>query len=319
MVDDRGHELNADFYGEADGPHIAVILKSYSGRNRPQPPRNGDYNPALELLLARLRKLHAVLADALLDTDYTRDRLPEADRKLITSPIRLALEPDMALLRRRIGNAQRQIGKRSASSRGETRKRIRLLVDVPGYQPDDAVQLAEKLAAPITEAVENELRYSPVEQAEEAIQDAAGKAAHRGTGQGFQRNQEIKTKVEAHAMKTAIAFYARRGWTVRDVHSSESYDLLCLRNGEVKHVEVKGTTEDGAMVLLTPNEVRHARENPSTALFVLSNVKVEPAEDGTINATGGMRHLNDPWHIDDGTLTPLGFKYQVPTQQAKDA
>jgi hypothetical protein len=266
-----------------------------------------------------LRKLHAVLADALLDTDYTRDRLPEADRKLITSPIRLALEPDMALLRRRIGNAQRQIGKRSASSRGETRKRIRLLVDVPGYQPDDAVQLAEKLAAPITEAVENELRYSPVEQAEEAIQDAAGKAAHRGTGQGFQRNQEIKTKVEAHAMKTAIAFYARRGWTVRDVHSSESYDLLCLRNGEVKHVEVKGTTEDGAMVLLTPNEVRHARENPSTALFVLSNVKVEPAEDGTINATGGMRHLNDPWHIDDGTLTPLGFKYQVPTQQAKDA
>ena len=66
------------------------------------------------------------------------------------------------------------------------------------------------------------------------------------------------------------------------------------------------------MVLLTPNEVRHARENPYAALFVLSNVEVESAEYGTINVTGGVRHLNDPWHIQDGTLIPLGFRYQVP-------
>ena len=205
MVNDRGHELNADYDGKPDGPHIAVILKSRSGRET-RPYRNGDYNPALELLLARLGKLDAVLVDALLDTDYTRERIPEADRKLISSPIELALEPDMALLRRRLGNAQRQIGRRSASSRGETRKRIRLRVDVPGYQPDDAERLAERLAAPITQTAENELRYSPVEQAEEAVQNAAGKAARRGTGQGFQRDQEIKAKVEEHAMNMATEF-----------------------------------------------------------------------------------------------------------------
>ena len=113
-------------------------------------------------------------------------------------------------------------------------------------------------------------------------------------------------------MNMATEFYAGKGWTVQDVHRAESYDLLCLRNGEVKHVEVKGTTEDGTMVLLTPNEVRHARENPYAALFVLSNVEVESAEYGTINVTGGVRHLNDPWHIQDGTLIPLGFRYQVP-------
>ncbi len=90
---------------------------------------------------------------------------------------------------------------------------------------------------------------------------------------------------------------------------------LCPCADEVKHVEVKGTTEDGAMVLLIPNEVRHTRENPCTALFVLSDVKVEQAEDGTINVTGGVRHLNDPWHIDDGTLIPLGFRYQVPARE----
>ena len=59
---------------------------------------------------------------------------------------------------------------------------------------------------------------------------------------------------------------------------------------EVKHVEVKGTTTDGAEVILTPNEVRHARENPCTALFVLSNITVERAEDGAVTATGGTHH-----------------------------
>jgi hypothetical protein len=322
MVDDRGQPLDADYYGEPDGPHIALILKSRSGRDPPEPPRNGDYNPALELLLARLGTLGAVLVDVLLDTDYVTQRLgmPEADRRLIKSPIRLAVEPDMALLRRRIGNAAAKIGRTSeTSTRGETRKKIRLRVDVPNYQPDDAGRLAERLAAPITETAEKELRYSPVEQAEEAVQEAAGKVVRRGTGQGFQRDQEVKAKVEERAMEMATEFYAGKGWIVRDVSSAESYDLLCLRNGEVKHVEVKGTTEDGAMVLLTRNEVRHARGNPSTALFVLSNVRVESAEDGTIHATGGMRHLNDPWHIDDGTLTPLGFRYQVPAQRAEDS
>jgi hypothetical protein len=324
MVDDRGHPLDADYYGEPDGPYIALILKSRSGsgQNPPQPTRNRDYNPALGLLLARLGELGAVLVDVLLDTDYVTQRLgmPEADRRLIKSPIQLALEPDMALLRRRIGNAAAKIGRTSETSRGgETRKKIRLRVDVPNYQPDGAARLAERLAARITETAETELRYSPVDEAEEAVQDAAGKVVRRGAGQGFQRNQEVKAKVEERAMKMATQFYDGKGWTVRDVHRTESYDLLCLRNGEVKHVEVKGTTEDGAMVLLTRNEVRHARENPSTALFVLSNVRVEPAEDGTIHATGGVRHLNDPWHVDDGTLTPLGFRYQVPAQRAKDS
>jgi hypothetical protein len=320
MVDDRGHELDADYHGEPDRPHIALILESRSGRNPPQPPRNGDYNPALELLLARLGKLGAVLIDVLLDTGYTqRLGMPEADRRLIKSPIPLALEPDMALLRRQIGNAQAQIGRTSDSKVGESRKRIRLRVDVPDYRPVDAARLADRLAAPITETANKGVRYSPVEQADEAVQEAAGKAVRQGTGQGFQRDQEVKTKVEAYAMKMATEFYAEKDWTVQDVHLTESYDLLCLHNDEVKHVEVKGTTEDGAMVLLTPLEVRHARENPSTALFVLSNVKVEPTEDGTINVTGGVRHVNDPWYIDDGTLTPLGFRYHVPPQRAKDA
>lgn len=117
--------------------------------------------------------------------------------------------------------------------------------------------------------------------------------------------------VEALAMYTATEFYSQ-AWDVEDVHGRESYDLICRRGDEVKHVEVKGTTTDGAEVILTPNEVRHARKYPCTALFALSNISVERAEDGTVTATGGTRHLYDPWRVDDGILTPLGFRYQVP-------
>ena len=183
-------------------------------------------------------------------------------------------------------------------------------------------QEAIGLFAPLREAVDQaEARSSvppiasPVAQAEEAVKDAAGKVARRGRGQGFQLDQEAKVAVEAHAMNVATAFYAK-DWDVKDVHGTESYDLICRRGNEVKHVEVKGTTGDGAEVILTPKEVDHAREMTNVALFIVSNVVVERADDGTVTASGGIRHPHDPWHIDDGTLRPLGFKYQVPDQRA---
>jgi hypothetical protein len=80
----------------------------------------------------------------------------------------------------------------------------------------------------------------------------------------------------------------------------------------VKHVEVKGTTTNGAEVILTLNEVKHAHAYPCTALFILSNIIIERSENGTVTAVGGDKHVFDPWLIDGGTLIPLGFRYLVP-------
>jgi hypothetical protein len=38
------------------------------------------------------------------------------------------------------------------------------------------------------------------------------------------------------------------------------------------------------------------------------------ADDGTVPAAGGVRYVLDPWNIDDGTLKPVGFRYQIPAQ-----
>ena len=143
-----------------------------------------------------------------------------------------------------------------------------------------------------------------------------GRAA--GKGQGFQLDQEMKVAVEALAMNLAAEFYSKDG-DVEDVHGRESYDLICRRGDEVKHVEVKGTTTNGAEVILTPNEVRHARQYPCSALFVVSNIAILRAENGTVAATSGNHHCYDLWRVADGTLTPLGLRYQVPPTPTEDA
>jgi hypothetical protein len=151
--------------------------------------------------------------------------------------------------------------------------------------------------------------FSPVEQAEDAVEQAAGRAARRGRGQGFQVDQAAKAAVEAHAMNVATDFYSE-SWTVEDVHGSESYDLLCRRGGEEMHVEVKGTTTSGQEVILTPNEVTHARTFQHTALFILTDISLERTDDGTVVASGGIPQMVDPWDIADGILIPIGFRYQ---------
>jgi len=186
--------------------------------------------------------------------------------------------------------------------------------------PQEAIGLFPKLRATVDQRAAQPpgvVPASPAEQAEEAVQDAAGKVARRGRGQGFQLDQEAKVAVEALAMNAATEFYSR-DWDVEDVHAAESYDLICRRGNEVKHIEVKGTTTDGAEVILTPKEVTHAREHSYTALFVLSGITVKRTEDGTVTATGGQHRYFDPWRLDDGTLTPLGFRYQVPGSRAED-
>jgi Protein NO VEIN, C-terminal/EVE domain len=507
LVDERGHAVDAEYHVETDGGHLALIMESRSGMSGRRAPRNPDYNRALAILLARLGRLNAVLVDALVDSRHTQDLgVPEADRRLIQAPIRLALEPDADVLRRRLGTAQAKIAQApDATKGGNSTKRIRIRVDVPGYRLGDSARLARAVAVPVAQGAEQGPGYwwereigenvwmeitrrddigtdlkapsaarggvatashdlvrlvqpgdvvvhydshreaivgisaaastaepapiywvargsyarrageqprwlpglrvaldryrqleppvtladirqrkdvllalrqriqaradgqpiyfpwipyqdtlrtfqsylvkmpqeaislfsqlramvdqeeaqppgfvpaSPAEQAEEAVKDAAGKLARPGRGQGFHLDQEAKIAVEALAMNVATEFYSK-AWDVEDVHGSKSYDLICRRGHEEKHVEVKGTTKDGAEVILTPNEVRHAQENPCTALFVVSNITVKRAEDGTVTATGGEHHCYDPWRLDDGILIPLGFRYQIPASQLR--
>jgi hypothetical protein len=78
-------------------------------------------------------------------------------------------------------------------------------------------------------------------------------------------------------------------------------------------VEVKGTTSEGNRILLTRNEVTHARRVfPQIALYVLADVTLTAVDESIYRADGGTEIIRDPWDIREGRLQALAYEYAVP-------
>ena len=157
---------------------------------------------------------------------------------------------------------------------------------------------------------------SEVDEASERIQKGSGRtpgsSRRRSLRAGYLMDAEARVAIEVRAMNVAMEHYSRN-WKVEDVHGHESYDLVCRRGKLEMHVEVKGTTGDGARILLTRNEVIHAQSYPSVSLFVLVGIDLERYADGTVRtAAGGNPVIFDPWVVESGTLLPVGYDYTLP-------
>jgi hypothetical protein len=96
-------------------------------------------------------------------------------------------------------------------------------------------------------------------------------------GQGWAGSAEGRRAVEAYAMRLAKSHYQALWAEVLDVSGSQPFDLLCRDGDRELRVEVKGTTTPGFSILLTRNEVRHARAHDGRmALFLVSEIMVDP-------------------------------------------
>jgi hypothetical protein len=155
VIDAAGRHLDASYAVEAEGPQLALIMESRGGGGTRdgRPGRNADYNNALEVLLERLGWLDATLLDALVDSRNTQWLgIPEEGRRLIAPPVRLADVPSVHELRLDMGRRQQRVAQEpNAPKGGNATKRIRLILSVPGYRPDQADQLAGVLAMPMQE------------------------------------------------------------------------------------------------------------------------------------------------------------------------
>jgi len=130
--------------------------------------------------------------------------------------------------------------------------------------------------------------------------------------QGFRQSPAARKAIEERAMKQARDHFENEGWNVDDVHKTRPYDLVCTKNGEELRVEVKGSTTSAAEVILTRNEVDHAKiRYPNVCLFVVANIVLDMKEDGA-HCDGGEATLFRPWRVDDDALKPLAFSYTVP-------
>jgi len=133
-----------------------------------------------------------------------------------------------------------------------------------------------------------------IEDARDATARSAGGRSWRG--QGFRQSSDERVAIDRHAMQRATSWLESMGWQVVDRSIDHPYDLFCQRASEKLHVEVKGTTSDGAAVLLTPNEVEFARNaSPEMALLVVSQIRLSADSDGAVIASGGDIELVHPW------------------------
>jgi bifunctional DNA-binding transcriptional regulator/antitoxin component of YhaV-PrlF toxin-antitoxin module len=129
---------------------------------------------------------------------------------------------------------------------------------------------------------------------------------------GFQANIEIKRIVEKYAMKLAQEKLRSIGFKhFDDTSAHECYDLTCKLGRSLYFVEVKGTQGAGVAVIMTANEVNHARRYPEYSIaVVVHQIKVIQGAGG-LEGTGGNVRVCLPWVIEPKSLKPLQYKWTV--------
>lgn len=132
-------------------------------------------------------------------------------------------------------------------------------------------------------------------------------------GQGYLSDAEKRSAVELRAVLVAIEFYEASGAEEIEI-LGKPYDLRVHIGGEVRHVEVKGSTgRDVESVQLTSGEVAHAKEWRTTDLVVVDRIVCWSDANGTVHATGGELRRWTDWTPAPSALSPLQFRYQLPT------
>ena len=122
--------------------------------------------------------------------------------------------------------------------------------------------------------------------------------------------------IERRAVDLAIVFLKEQGYVdVDDVGDKKSHDLEARRDDELMLVEVKGTTTVGAEVVLTKNEVDvYSKAHPATMIAIVSGIVLHRGKEPS--ATGGYLRSMHPWEIALGALTPISYRYRVPSGEA---
>lgn len=313
-VRDADAVLNASFSVEDDEGRLAMTIESRSGARGSPNARNPDYDPALELLLARLGDLNAEIVDAqVFSTAALRDYPDPEQRRLELAggyPVAVALREPREL-RREFARSQRKVARApDLTSSGNNNKRVRFWIELPGHMPAEAQALEAELAGDMAFAGHPARANSQTPGGETTL-TTRGRRAKYQRGQGYASDPAVRRAVELHAMRLATEHFVSEGWEVEDTSADRPYDLRCTRNDEELRVEVKGTTGLGQQIHLTAGEVEHARAHPDrVALFVVAGVAVTGHMTGEIVTFGGTPRLISPWDIDAGELRATAYDWQ---------
>jgi hypothetical protein len=126
--------------------------------------------------------------------------------------------------------------------------------------------------------------------------------------EGFQSDPRIRKTIEKHAMKEAQKALEKRGFSkFENTSATKPFDFTCWRKGKTFFIEVKGTQTAGKSVILTKNEVEHAKANPGYSILVIvHSVKMA----GKDIAKAGIPEVTEKWDLMEGELTATQYLWK---------
>lgn len=136
--------------------------------------------------------------------------------------------------------------------------------------------------------------------------------SNKSGAQGYEQDPEMRSAVELHAESIAIRYYESHEYQVQKF--GKPFDLLCKKEGESIHVEVKGSRSKLDTVFLTINEVTDA-ENAAwqSDLFVVDQIVVERIGEKLV-PSGGVARVIQKWVPAKEMLAPSEFRYRLPDE-----
>lgn len=136
----------------------------------------------------------------------------------------------------------------------------------------------------------------------------AGIAENPIAPQGYVEDSAVRKAIEVHAVETAIAHYMTLG-AVGIEELGKPYDLKVTFSDRETHVEVKGSLRTLTSVILTRNEVQHARDTPGAALIVVDQIRMTITSGGDINTAGGRLRSWSNWVPSDESLVAKTYDH----------
>lgn len=128
-------------------------------------------------------------------------------------------------------------------------------------------------------------------------------------GQGLQMDAEVRRAIENAAQDRLMRYYRDLGWTVTDTRHNRPYDAEAVRGADRVYLEAKGTQSRGDSVIVTRNEVDHARQYAGLCMMgVWSGMRLV---DGEVDPEAGDFRIL-PFNPDAGQLSPRDFDWTIP-------
>ena len=130
--------------------------------------------------------------------------------------------------------------------------------------------------------------------------------------QGYESDPVLRQAIEQYAVAKAIDHYSKNGYKVTEL--GKPFDLLlCVRSADVIHVEVKGSRSMLNAVILTVNEVKHARiQSWRSDLFIVEGICIDVGSDAKPIARAGSARVLKNWDPKEVDLSPSRFSYSLP-------